>query len=138
MPDNHRGGAQREPDLRKQEEQRYREFQSLPGFEINEIGGRNFAKSVVEWTVPPLRFSRAGTPGFYLTWMRPSVFASALVTNLDAGVVRRTVSNAGAQLDFRLSMLSTLDLTLSVGGAVAFEDGSRPRSEGMISLRILR
>jgi hypothetical protein len=120
------------------DEQRYSEFQSLPGFAINEIGGRNFAKSVVEWTVPPLRFSRAGTPGFYLTWMRPSVFASALVTNLDAGVVRRTVSNAGAQLDFRLSMLSTLDLTLSVGGAVAFEDGSRPRREAMISLRILR
>jgi hypothetical protein len=120
------------------DEQRYREFQSLPGFEISEIGGRNFAKSIVEWTVPPLRFSRAGTPGFYLTWMRPSVFASALVTNVDAGTVRRSVGNAGAQLDFRLSALSTLDLTLSVGGAVAFEDGSRPRREAMISLRVLR
>jgi len=120
------------------DEQRYREYQSLPGFEINEIAGRNFAKSIVEWTVPPLRFSRAGTPGFYLTWMRPSVFATALVTNLDARVGRRTVSNAGAQLDFRLSALSTLDLTLSVGGAVAFEDGSRPRREAMVSLKVLR
>jgi len=120
------------------DEQRYREYQALPGFEINEVAGRNFAKSIVEWTVPPLRFSRAGTPGFYLTWMRPSVFATALVTNLDARVGRRTVSNAGAQLDFRLSALSTLDLTLSVGGAVAFEDGSRPRREAMVSLKVLR
>ena len=120
------------------DEQRYRQYSSLPGTEINEIGGRNFVKSIVEWTVPPLRFSRAGTPGFYLTWMRPSAFVSGLVTNLDAREARRTVTNAGGQLDFRLSALSSLDLTVSVGGAVAFEDGSRPRREAMISLRILR
>jgi hypothetical protein len=89
-------------------------------------------KSLVEWTVPPVRFSRAGTPGFYLTWVRPSVFVSGLVTNLDARAARRTITNAGAQLDFRLSALSSLDLTLSVGGAVAFTDGSRPRREAMI------
>jgi hypothetical protein len=121
-----------------QDEQRYREFQSLPGLEINELGGRNFVKSMVEWTVPPVRFSRVGTPGFYLTWMRPSVFASGVVTNLDDRAVRRTVSNTGAQLDFRLTALSTLDLTLSIGGAVAFEDGRRPRREAMVSLRVLR
>jgi hypothetical protein len=120
------------------DEQRYREYQALPGLEINEVGGRNFVKSVLEWSVPPLRFSRAGTPGFYLTWMRPSVFVSGLVTNLDSAAVRRTVTNAGGQLDFRLSMLSSLDLTLSVGGAVAFENGASPRREAMVSLRILR
>jgi hypothetical protein len=120
------------------DEQRYREYQSLPGLEINEAGGRNFVKSVVEWTAPPVRFSRAGTPGFYLTWVRPSVFVSGLVTNVDAPLARRTVTNAGGQLDFRLSALSLLDLTLSVGGAVAFTDGSRPRREAMISLKVLR
>jgi hypothetical protein len=120
------------------DEQRYRQYSSLPGAEINEIGGRNFVKSLVEWTVPPLRFSRAGTPGFYLTWMRPSVFVGGLMTNLDAGAARRTATNAGAQLDFRISALSRLDLTLSVGGAVAFENGARPRREAMVSLRILR
>jgi hypothetical protein len=120
------------------EEQRYREYASLPGAQINEIGGRNFVKGLVEWAAPPLRFSRAGTPGFYLTWMRPAVFASSLVMNLDASAARRTVTNAGGQLDFRLSALSTLDLTLSVGGAVAFEDGSRPRREAMVSLKVLR
>ena len=120
------------------DEQRYREYQSLPGLDLNEVGGRNFARSMVEWTVPPVRFSRAGTPGFYLTWMRPSVFASGLMTNLDAASARRTITNAGAQLDFRLSVLSTLDLTLSVGGAVAFERGVGPRREAMVSLKVLR
>jgi hypothetical protein len=120
------------------DEQRYREYVALPGAELNEIGGRNFVKSTVEWTVPPLRFSRAGTPGFYLTWMRPSLFASALWTDLDAAAARRTVTNVGGQLDFRFSALSTLDLTMSVGGAVAFEDGAGPRRALMASLRVLR
>jgi hypothetical protein len=35
-------------------------------------------------------------------------------------------------------MLSTLDLTLSVGGAVAYEQGAAPRREAMVSLKILR
>jgi len=66
------------------------------------------------------------------------VFVGGLVTNLDSAPVRRTITNTGAQLDFRLSALSSLDLTLSVGGAVAFEDGSRPRREAMVSLKVLR
>jgi hypothetical protein len=122
----------------RRDEQLYRHYASLPGAEINEIGGRNFVKSIVEWTVPPLRFSRVGTPGFYFTWMRPSVFVSGLVANLDAIAARRTVTNAGGQLDFRLNVLSSLDLTLSMGAAVAFEEGNQPRREAMISLRILR
>ena len=70
--------------------------------------------------------------------MRPSVFASGLVTNADSAAVRRTVGDIGGQLDFRLSMLSTLDLTLSIGGAVALEEGVAPRREAMISLKVLR
>ena len=119
-------------------EQRYREYYALPGMELNEVGGRNFAKSVVEWSLPPVHFARAGTPGFYLTWMRPAVFAGGLVTNVDAAGLRRKVSDVGGQLDFRLNMLSTLDLTLSIGGAVAFEQDAAPRREAMISLKMLR
>jgi hypothetical protein len=71
------------------EEKRYREVESFPGAEINEIGGRNFLRSTLEWTLPPWRFSRVGTPGAYLSWLRPAVFVSALVTNLDDASVRR-------------------------------------------------
>jgi hypothetical protein len=121
-----------------QDEKRYREYYALPGAELNEISGRNFVKSGVEWNLPPVYFRRAGTPGLYLTWMRPAVFVTGLVTNLDAASIRRTVSDIGGQLDFRLHMLSTLDLTLSVGGAVAYEQGAAPRREAMVSLKILR
>jgi len=69
--------------------------------------------------------------------MRPAIFAGGLVTNMDSGQLRRTVSHVGGQLDFRLNMLSMLDLTLSVGGAVAYERATDPRREAMISLKIL-
>jgi hypothetical protein len=121
-----------------QEEKRYREYYALPGAELNEIGGRNFARALVEWNVPPLRVRRVGTPGFYLTWMRPAVFASGLLTNVDAASDRHRVASVGGQLDFRFTMLSTLDLTLSLGGAAAYEPGRAPRREVMVSLKILR
>jgi hypothetical protein len=37
-----------------------------------------------------------------------------------------------------MSFLSALDLTLSIGGAMAFENGEAPRREAMISLKVLR
>ena len=121
-----------------QDEKRYRDAYSFPGAELNEIAGRNFLKSAIEWNLPPWRFRRAGTPGFYAAWARPAIFVTGLVTNLDAPTVRRTVSDVGAQLDFRFSLLSALDLTVSVGSAIAFEQGRRPARETMLSLKILR
>jgi hypothetical protein len=120
------------------EEKRYREWYSFPGFELNEIGGTNYAKSMLEWSLPPIRFRRAGSPGFYLTWARPALFASGMVTDMEDGATRRKLGNVGAQLDFRLNMLSRLDLTLSLGYALGFEDGARPRNEYMVSLKLLR
>ena len=118
-------------------EKRYRQWYSFPGVELNEIGGTNFAKSMLEWNLPPLRFRGAGRPGFYLSWARPALFASGIVTNMDDATLRRTVTNVGGQLDFRLNMLSQLDLTLSLGYARAFEDGARARNEYMVSLKLL-
>jgi hypothetical protein len=120
------------------DEKRYRADTSFPGLAINEMAGRNFLKSTIEWTLPPWRFRRAGTPGFYATWARPAVFVSDLATDLDASSGRRHAVNAGAQVDFRLAALSTLDLTLSVGGAIVVERAYRPRHEAMLSLKILR
>jgi hypothetical protein len=93
---------------------------------------------MVELNLPPWRFRRVGTPGFYATWMRPALFVTGLATNLDAPSVRHLAVDTGGQLDFKLAMLSVMDLTLSVGGAVAFEDGHGPRREAMISLKLLR
>jgi hypothetical protein len=120
------------------DEQRYRDLYSFPGLELNEIPGRTFVKSMIEWNIPPLRFRRVGTPGFYASWARPALFVGNLVANPEAASVRRTVTDTGAQVDFRFGLLSTLDLTISVGGAVAFEDGRAPQREAMLSVKILK
>jgi hypothetical protein len=120
------------------EAKRYREYYAFPGADINEIGGRNYVKSTLEWNLPPLRFSRLGTPGFYLTWMRPAIFAGVLATNVDHDAFRREATNIGGQLDFQLTTLSNLDMMLSVGAATAFEDGFSPRREFMVSFKVLR
>jgi hypothetical protein len=119
-------------------EKRYRGVYSFPGASLDEVAGRTFLKSVVEWNLPPFRFRRMGRPGFYASWARPSMFIGGLAADVDARQVRRVLTNTGAQLDFRFGLLSTLELTVSVGAAVAFEDGYRPRKEGMLSVKILK
>jgi hypothetical protein len=122
----------------RNDEKRYRQYYAFPGAELNAIGGRNFVRSMVEWNLPPVRFSRVGTPGAYLSWMRPAVFVSGLATNLDRPDLRRQAVSAGGQLDFRFTILSALDMTLSAGAGVTFERGRDAAREAMISLRVLR
>lgn len=117
---------------------RYHEFYAMPGFELNRVPGRNFHRAMLEWNLPPVRFASVGTPGFYLTWARPSVFASSLVTNLDDSLTRQEVTNAGIQVDFRFTILSRLDMTLSLGYAEGFgSDSILDDEEFMVSLKIL-
>jgi hypothetical protein len=120
------------------DEKRYRDRFSFPGMELNEIAGHTFVKSMLEWNLPPLRFRRVGTPGFYASWARPAVFVGNILANPEADAVRRSVTDTGGQVDFRFGLLSTLEMTVSVGGAVAFEDGRSPRREAMLSLKILK
>jgi hypothetical protein len=117
---------------------RYRHEYALPGFELNEFGGRNFVRSMIEWNLPPVRFRNIGGERFYLSWARPAIFATTLVTNSDDSALRRNVSSVGAQVDFRFTVLSRLDMTISVGYAVGFGDNivGSP-DEFMLSLKIL-
>ena len=105
--------------------------------ELNEIPGRTFVKAMLEWNLPPIRFRRLGSPGFYITWARPALFATGIVTNFDQNSVQREVANIGSQIDFRFTVLSRLDMTLSLGYAVAFEDGVESQDEFMLSLNVL-
>jgi hypothetical protein len=117
---------------------RYREFYAMPGFELNEIGGRNFARTMLEWNLPPLRFERGGSPGFYFTWARTSIFAQHLSTNLDDSAIRREVQSAGIQVDFRITILSRMNMTLSFGYARGFgDDLVEDADEFMVSLKVL-
>ena len=116
---------------------RYREEYSLPGFELNEIAGRSFYRSLFEWNLPPIRFRRFGTPGFYFSWARPALFAARLEVNPDNRAFRRIVTSVGAQIDFRFTILSRLNMTLSLGYAVGSGDVVDSPDEFMISLKVL-
>lgn len=116
---------------------RYREYHSFPGFDINEISGRSFFRQTIEVNLPPVVFEHVGTPGAYLTWLRPSVFASLLYTDPDSTPRRREYGNIGAQVDLKFTVLHWFDMTLSAGYAVGFRDRSRTGSEWMLSLKVM-
>jgi hypothetical protein len=115
---------------------RYREFDSFPGFEIDEIIATDFVKSVAEWNLPPIRFREIGKPGFFLSHIRPAVFFGAL--QADPGkAFERTVTTLGMQLDLNFTLGHRLPMTFSVGYASGREDGERMDDEWMVSLKVL-
>jgi len=116
---------------------RYRQYYSFPGIELNQTGGTNYGKFLVEWTLPPLRFRRFGIPSFYFRWTRLAFFTSTLITNIDSRQERRSLINLGVQLNTRLVTFSLLKSTLSLGVALAFEKHQRPSKEFMISFKVL-
>jgi hypothetical protein len=115
---------------------RYEEWYSFPGVELNAIGAQTFSKALLEWNLPPIRFRRVGWTSFFITWIRPSLFTTGLVTSWDDRQQRREFGNAGLQFDLRFTIMSRLDMTLSTGYARAFS-GDEAINEFMISLKIL-
>jgi hypothetical protein len=118
-------------------EKRYREYYSFPGTELNSISGTNFGKLMVDWNLPPLRFSNLGFSSFYINYARLSVFTSGILTNIDSDEFRRGVTNAGAQVDFKFILFYHLKMTFSAGYAAAFEQNQKVSHEYMFSLKIL-
>lgn len=115
---------------------RFHDVESFPGLEINEIGGRRFAKAMLEWNVPPVVFEHVGSPSLYVNWAALAVFAGGLVTEFGNSDLRREVADLGIQLDIRLVAATHHNFTLSLGYAVAFEDGRDDSDEFMASLKI--
>lgn len=120
-----------------QDPRRYREYGSFPGVELDEIAGTNFAKSLLDWNLPPIRFRRVGKPSFYATGLRTSLFGGGIVTNLDRAPDRVTAGTIGVQSDLRLTLLVQEPLTLSWGYARAFGTHRRASDEWMVSLKLL-
>jgi hypothetical protein len=117
--------------------QRYRQLFRMPGFEIDALDGKAFVKSMLELDLPPLRFDRAGSPGFYTSWARTAIFATALVTDPQEGDYRQGAYNAGVQVDFQFDVLNRLPMMLSFGYARGFGGGGLGENEYMASLKIL-
>jgi hypothetical protein len=115
---------------------RYRQFDSFPGFAIDQIAARWFAKSLAEWNLPPIRFAEVGRPNLYLWAVRPAVFAGVLEAGPPSGRAQ-TFESVGGQLDFNFTAAFRLPMTFSLGYASGFEPNGRQRSEVMASLKIL-
>ena len=116
---------------------RYRDAGSMPGFEIDQIGGRRFVRQMIEWTLPPYVFESAGTPAFHANWLRTAVFAAGLWTDPRDGTGTRRYGSLGTQADLRLATLYWYQMVLSVGYARGFEPSKPARNEWMISLKVL-
>jgi hypothetical protein len=119
------------------EPKRYRDLLAFPGVPIDDIGGTDFVKGMLDLNLPPLRFRRGGVLDLYAAWARTSVFAGGIATDFGHPDERRRVANAGIQVDFRLAVLIQQPMTLSFGYAQAFEHEMHARHEWMMSLRIL-
>lgn len=119
------------------EVKRYREFFSFPGFDIDQIAGQDFVKSVVEWNLPPWRFESVGVPGFFLSYLRAAVFSGVLLTDSGDSDYNETYNNLGLQLDLEFTVVHRLPMTLSLGFARGYVAGHKADDELMLSLKIL-
>jgi hypothetical protein len=117
-------------------EKRYREMESFPGFEIDEIAARRFARVTGEVNLPPVRFAEVGTPAFYLSYVRPALFAGAMATDNQDGS-SHIYSDVGAQLDLNFTVALRLPMVFSVGAAAGFDDGHYRKTEWLASLKIM-
>jgi hypothetical protein len=115
----------------------FRNTESFPGLDINEISGATYGKAQVEWVSPPLRFRKVGVPAAYLRWAGLTLFASGLVTDFDDAASRRGFVNVGAQGDLRLITLSHLESTFSLGVATAAGKGIPRSSSLMASFKLM-
>lgn len=118
------------------EVKRYREFDSFPGFEINEIDAQTFARAVGEINLPPVRFEEVGLASFYLSSMRSALFVGGMELERANGE-RRSLQTLGFQTDWNFTVAHRLPMVLSLGYAEGFEDGERQGSEVLISLKIM-
>jgi hypothetical protein len=115
---------------------RYREMESFPGFDIDEIAVRRFGRVTGEINLPPVRFAEVGTPSFYLSYVRPAVFAGVMAAKTQDGA-SRTYQDVGAQFDLNFTVALRLPMVLSFGAAAGFEDGHYRQTEWLASLKIM-
>lgn len=115
---------------------RYREMESFPGFEIDEIAARKFARLTGEVNLPPVRFAEVGTAAFYLSHIRPALFAGAMATEAPDRSSHRYY-DLGGQLDLNFTVALRLPMVFSVGAASGWRDGHYRRTEWLASLKIM-
>ncbi len=117
------------------EQRRYREAIAFPGFEIDEIVGHKYGKTLLEWNLPPLRF-KAGTSAAFVNWVNIALFGGLVVTDFDHSELQREFSTGGIQVDTRFTVRAHMQFTLSLGAAFGRESGGESVDEYMVSLKL--
>jgi len=113
----------------------YREMQSFPGLEIDELQALNYAKLTTELNFPPIRFRKFGLLGFYCTYARFSAFGMGLYSNIALDLPESSYFSSGVQLDFELVLFTLLKSTFSLGFARAYGPIC-PADQFMVSLKL--
>ena len=117
---------------------RFRDLGSMPGFEIDEIGARRFARQMIEVNLPPTIFESVGWPDLHLNWLRPTLFAAALrAWPRERATPSRSYASLGTQFDLRFSVLHWYEMVLSAGVAQSYRGSRRGRHEWMVSLKVM-
>ena len=129
-------GAFRNNYVDNRPEKRYREMESFPGFDIDEITARKFARLTGEVNLPPLRFAELGTPAFYLSYIRPALFGGGMATQAPDGSGHHYY-DVGAQFDLAFTVALRLPMVFSVGAAHGWQDGHSRKTELLASLKIM-
>jgi hypothetical protein len=129
-------GAFRNNYVDDRPEKRYREMESFPGFAIDEIAARRFARLTGEVNLPPIRFAEVGTPAFYLSYIRPAIFAGGMATD-EPDRTSHHYADLGAQLDLSFTVALRLPMVFSVGAAGGWRDGHYRKTEWLASLKIM-
>jgi hypothetical protein len=120
------------------EVKRYRKYYSFPGFEIDELSAQTFAKSLLEWNLPPLRFAKVGIPSLFLNSARPALFAGVLFADPGDSQFSETYYNLGFQVDLDITVAHWQSMTLSFGYAKGWSrnDSGPDDNELMVSLKV--
>ena len=129
-------GAFRNNYVDNRPEKRYREMESFPGFSIDEIVARRFAKLTGEVNLPPVRFAEVGTPAFFLSYVRPALFGGFMATEAPDRSGHH-YADLGAQLDLNFTVALRLPMVFSVGAAGGWRDGHYRKTEWLASLKVL-
>jgi hypothetical protein len=129
-------GAYRNNYIDNRPEKRYREMESFPGFDIDEIAARKFARVTGEINLPPIRFAEVGVPAFYLSYIRPAIFSGGMATE-EPDRTSHHYADVGAQLDLNFTIALRLPMVLSVGAAGGWRDGHYRKTEWLASLKIM-
>ena len=119
------------------EAKRYREVLSMPGFEIDAVGGRTFAKSMLELNLPPLRFEALGTPASTCRGRARRCSRRRCPRTSRTATFARPSTTSACRSTSRLHVMHRLPMMLSFGYAHGFADGGRDDDEFMISLKVL-